>query len=139
MRPDSYDVSRCSSIISSDEPMTKVLIIDDQPVFRSQLKKLLSYAKMTIVGEAKDIPTAVDLVRKTRPDIAFIDVMLPGENGLEGTRILKKIHKKMRVILVSAHHDSADLYAKSAREIGAEAFIPKDELDLDMIKKFGFQ
>ncbi len=116
--------------------MIRVLIIDDQPAFRRQLRTLLTFAGMTVVGEAGDISTAEKIAKDLQPDIAVIDVMLPGENGLSGTKKLKKLVDHLRVFLISAHHDSADLFMKSAEEIGAEAFIPKDELDLDLVKKW---
>jgi two-component system, OmpR family, response regulator len=116
--------------------MIKVLIIDDQPTFRRQLSTLLSYAGMTVIGEASDISTAEKIAKETQPDIAVIDVMLPGENGLSGTKKLKALVDHLRVFLISAHHDSADLFMKSAEDIGAEAFISKDELDLDLVKRW---
>jgi len=116
--------------------MTRVLIVDDQPSFRRHLRQLLSHAGLTVVGEAGDIPEAKKLVRDLRPDIAIVDVMLPGESGVDGTPQLKVLAPKMRVILVSAHHDSAQVLQQSAREAGAEAFVPKDDLDLDIVRKW---
>jgi two-component system nitrate/nitrite response regulator NarL len=118
------------------EPMTRVLIVDDQPSFRRHLRQLLSHAGLTVVGEAGDIPAAKELVRELKPDIAIVDVMLPGESGVAGISKLKALAENLRVILVSAHHDSAQLFQKSAQESGAEAFIPKDELDLDLVRKW---
>ena len=116
--------------------MTRVLIVDDQPSFRHHLRQLLSHAGLTVVGEAGDIPVAAELVRDLKPDIAIIDVMLPGESGVEGTPQLKALVPNMRVILVSAHHDSAQVLQKSAEEVGAEAFVTKDDLDLDVVRKW---
>ena len=76
------------------------------------------------------------MVRDLKPDIAIVDVMLPGESGVEGTPQLKALVPNMRVILVSAHHDSAQVLQKSAEEVGAEAFITKDDLDLDLVRKW---
>ena len=59
--------------------MTRVLIVDDQPVFRRQLRLLLTHAGLTVVGEAGDVPSAENLVQKLRPDLAVVDVMLPGQ------------------------------------------------------------
>ena len=118
------------------EPMTRVLIVDDQLSFRRHLRQLLTHAGLTVVGEAGDIPEAKELVQNLKPDIAIVDVMLPGESGVEGTPRLKALFPKMRVILVSAHHDSAQVLQRSAKEAGAEAFIPKDDLDLDVVKKW---
>ena len=110
--------------------MTRVLIVDDQPTFHRQLRRLLSLAGLEVVGEATDIPTAERLVKTTQPDLAVVDIMLPGINGLEGTRLLKRILPSLRVFLVSAYADQASVYTASAREVGAEAFLAKDEIDL---------
>ncbi len=116
--------------------MNRVLIVDDQPSFRRQLRQLLSFAGFSVIGESGDISTALKLTREFQPDLAVIDVMLPGENGMVGARKLRRIKKDLRVILVSAHHDSAELLSNSAKNTGAEAFIPKDELDLNVVKKW---
>lgn len=113
--------------------MTRVLIVDDQPSFRYHLRKLLSHAGLEVAGEAGDISMALKLVGDLQPELAIVDVMLPGESGVEGTVRLKALAGNLRVILVSAHHDNAQLLRKVAEEVGAEAFIPKDELDLEVV------
>ena len=114
--------------------MTRVLIVDDQPTFRRQLRQLLTYAGLEVVDEAGDIPEAECLVRKLRPDLAVVDVELPGINGLEGAPRLKAIAPQLRVILVSAYRDRAEVFRTAATEADAEAFIPKDELDLPTVQ-----
>jgi len=114
--------------------MTHVLIVDDQPAFRRALGQLLTRAGLVVVGEAGTILEAEELVRAIRPDLAVVDVMLPGINGLEGTPRLKALAPDLRVILVSAHRDRADQFQAVAAEVGAEAFIPKDDLDLSVVR-----
>jgi DNA-binding NarL/FixJ family response regulator len=114
--------------------MTRVLIVDDQLTFLRQLHQLLSLAGLEVVGEASDIPTAEELAQSLQPDLAVVDIMLPGINGLEGTRRLKLILPDLRVFLVSAYADQASVYAASAREVGAEAFLSKDEIDLQTVQ-----
>ncbi len=113
--------------------MTRVLIVDDQPAFRRQLRRLLAYAGLTVVGEAGDIPEAEAQVRALQPDLAVVDVMLPGVNGLEGTPRLKALAPALRVFLVSAYRDRAELFRTAAQEAGAEAFIAKDDLDMNVV------
>jgi DNA-binding NarL/FixJ family response regulator len=113
-----------------------VLIVDDQASFRRHLRQLLTHAGLTVVGEAGDVPEARELTRDLQPDLAVVDVSLPGENGLSGTPQLRALAPKMRVILVSAQNDSGQMLEKSAIEAGAEAFIPKDNLELEVVKKW---
>jgi DNA-binding NarL/FixJ family response regulator len=82
------------------------------------------------------IPAAEILLRDLdeKPEIAIVDVMLPEINGLEGTPRLKLICPSMRVYLVSAYRDQAQIFQAAAIKVGAEAFIPKDELDLETIQ-----
>ena len=114
--------------------MLRVLIVDDQPAFRQHLRRLLTYAGLTVVGEARDISEAEKLVEAAQPDLAVVDVMLPDVSGLEGVPRLKAPRPALRVILISAYHDSARVFCTAAEEAGAEAFIPKDELDLDVVR-----
>ncbi len=116
--------------------MTRVIIVDDQPTFRRQLRQLLTHAGLTVVGEADDIPTAKELVQEHQPDIAVVDVMLPGTSGVEGTPQLKELAANLKVILVSAYHDRAQVFHTSARQVGAEGFITKDSLDLDVVRSW---
>jgi DNA-binding NarL/FixJ family response regulator len=91
---------------------------------------------MDVTAEAGDIPAAQKLVAELQPDIAIVDVMLPEISGLEGTPLLKAIDPDLKVILVSAYHDRAQIFQTSATEVGAEAFIPKDELDLTTVRSW---
>jgi two-component system invasion response regulator UvrY len=115
---------------------TRVLIVDDQFSFRRHLRQLLTHAGLTVVGEAGDVPEAKELARDLQPDLAVVDVSLPGESGVSGTPQLMALAPKMRVILVSAHQDHAHVLQKSAAEAGAEAFISKDDLELEVVRKW---
>ena len=117
--------------------MTRVLIVDDKSAFRRHLRRLLERAGLTVVGEAGDISEAEALLRSLQPDLAVVDVMLPGVNGIEGTPRLKGLNPDLRVILVSAYLDQAELFQKAAARVGAETFIAKDELDLNVVRAWG--
>ena len=60
---------------------TRVLIVDDHEVFRDGLKSLLTSRRIEVVGEASDGRQALRLARKVEPDIAILDIGLPGLNG----------------------------------------------------------
>ncbi len=112
----------------------RVLIVDNQPTFRRQLRALLDHAGLNVVGEADDIPDAERQTRLLQPELAIVDVVLPGINGLEGTRRLKALSPALRVILVSAYTDRAEVFQRAALDAGAETFIPKDDLDPNVVR-----
>ena len=114
--------------------MNRVLIVDDRLSFRRQLRRLLAHAGLSVVGEAGDIQEAKALAQALQPDLAVVDVMLPGLNGLEGTPCLKALVPDLRVILISAHCDQADIFRTAAESVGAEAFIVKDDLSLEVVR-----
>ncbi len=114
--------------------MTRVLIVDDQKSFCKQLRRLLVRAGLDVVGEANTIADAEEMLRTLQPDLAVVDVMMPEVNGIEGTQRLKTLAPRLRVILVSAHRDRADIFYSAAKEVGAEAFIPKDDLDIKTVQ-----
>ncbi|MBI5028978.1 MAG: response regulator transcription factor [Chloroflexi bacterium] len=114
--------------------MTRVLIVDDQPDFRCQLRQMLTLAGLVVVGEAGDIAEAELLAQQEQPDMAIVDVVMPNVNGLDGTRRLKSLLPQLKVILVSAYLDRAHVFRSAAREAGAETFVPKDELDLELLR-----
>lgn len=113
--------------------MTRVLIVDDQPSFRRQLCALLRHVGIDDIGEANDIPEAEAKLRAASFDLAIVDVMLPGISGLEGVPRLKKILPNLRVIVISAYRDRVEIFRTAAQAAGAEAFIPKDDLDLQAV------
>ncbi len=116
--------------------MTTVLIVDDQPSFRATLRKLLTQAGLAVVGEACDVPEAEAQVQALHPDLAIVDIMLPGANGFEGTRRIKALVPEIRVILVSAFGNYAQNLRNAAVEAGAEKFVLKDDLELCLVKEW---
>ena len=116
--------------------MTRVLIVDDEPAFRGHLHRLLAHAGLSVVGEAGNILEAEQLVAAFQPDLAVVDLILPGVNGVEGIAQMKALYPSLRAILISAHRNEADLLRTAAEEAGAEAFVPKDELDLSVVEKW---
>ncbi len=112
----------------------KVLIVDDRSAFRRRLRQLLELAGWSVVGEAGDIPTAEELVQNLRPDVALVDVFLPGVNGFDGAVRLKASMKSLRVYLISSYANQTHQVETLARSSGAEAFVLKDDLNLELIR-----
>jgi DNA-binding NarL/FixJ family response regulator len=128
----------CARVSQHDTPSSplRVIIVDDQTAFRHILRNLLERAGWTVVAEAGDIREAEPLVQALQPDIALVDIMLPGLNGIEGAPRLKAVAKDMKIYLISGYTNQAQLFSEQAATAGAEAFILKDDLDLELIQSW---
>lgn len=102
-----------------------ILLADDHPIIRQGLLRLLeAEPDLKVVGEASDGLQAVQLAEKLRPNILVIDMMMPGLNGLEVLRQVKKRSANTLNIVLSMQ--SADAYVVAALKCGASGYILKD-------------
>jgi DNA-binding NarL/FixJ family response regulator len=124
---------------AGEGPVIRVLVVDDQPAFRRQLCRLLTRAGLGVVGGAGTIAEAEGHVEALKPDLALVDLMLPGVHGMEGIARLKALRPELRVIVVSVLQTHADLLRAATRDAGAEDFFPKDELSVRLLKSLGWK
>ncbi len=113
--------------------MIRVVLVDDQAVVRAGFRVLLEDAgDLEVVGEAASGPEAVDVVRRTRPDVVCMDVRMPGGDGLAATRrIVTERHGDLPAVLVVTTFDLDD-YVFGALEAGASGFVLKDTDPADL-------
>ncbi len=105
-------------------PVTLILA-DDHPIVRQGLRHLLEKeADFRIIGEAGDGVEAIRLVERMEPDILLVDMMMPGLNGLEVLRQIKKLSPGTRTIVLSMQ--SADAYVVEALKNGAAGYVLKE-------------
>ncbi|MDW8058553.1 MAG: response regulator transcription factor [Thermomicrobium sp.] len=110
---------------SGQRKAIRVLIVDDHPLFRYALRQLLEReGTFAVVGEAASAHEAVQQADIHRPEVALIDLRLPGINGLHVARLLKRQHPKLSVVLLSADQD--EQWLLGALQVGASAFLAKD-------------
>lgn len=113
---------------TSEETSVKrrVLIVDDHPVFRHGIMALINAeADLEVCGEASSSPTALDAMRTLKPDIALLDISLPGTNGIELIKLMKAEYPKLPLLMLSMHDES--LYALRALKAGALGYVMKAE------------
>lgn len=102
----------------------RVVIADDEPVIRSALADLIaSDEAFRVVGTAEDAETAIRLVREHRPDIAVVDVKMPGGGGERAAREIRTVSPATRVIAVSAHDDRTSVL--EMLRAGASGYVVK--------------
>src|SRR4051794_25503990 len=97
---------------------TRVLIVDDHAVVRSGLHLLLDAEEdIEVVGEAGDVRTAVFETREQMPDVILMDVVMPGQSGIEGVPLVLKEAPGAKVLILSMQDDPR--YVREAFAAGA--------------------
>jgi DNA-binding NarL/FixJ family response regulator len=103
---------------------TRVAIVDDHALVRAGLRTELSRAGFEIAGEAGDGPEGLALIAVEHPDVAVVDVALPGFDGIELTKRIKAEYKQTRIVILTMHEMERDVAAAVAA--GADAYCVKN-------------
>jgi DNA-binding NarL/FixJ family response regulator len=105
----------------------RIVIVDDHPLFRKGLEQLINSSKdgFAVCGEASNAAEAMAVIRKIKPDLAIVDLSLPGANGIELIKNIRAEFPKLPVLVVSMHDES--LYATRALKAGAQGYVMKQE------------
>jgi len=116
-----------------DLPQAKrIVIVDDHPLFRKGLEQLInSENSFAICGEAGNAAEAMEVIRKLNPDLAIVDLSLPGANGIELIKNIRAEFSRLPVLVLSMHDES--LYALRALRAGAEGYVMKHEAMANVI------
>jgi len=113
-------------------PQKKILIVEDHPLFRGMLVQLIRQELgMTVCGEADNIKNALRLIEQTQPDVAIVDLTLPGSGGLELIKALKARKLELPVLVLSMHAEK--LYAERVLRAGARGYISKQESPSEVV------
>ncbi len=103
----------------------RILVVDDQNVVREGMVAILSLQPdMEVVGEAEDGIQAVQIARKTKPDVILLDMVMPHQDGLATIPKLKDISSNFRILVLSSFAESSRVY--QAIKIGALGYMLKD-------------
>lgn len=98
----------------------RILIAEDEPLIRRDLKELLEELGHTVVAAASDGRAAAALVEQHKPDVVILDIVMPHKDGLE---LARELSSEYPVIMLTAH-SSPDL-VRSARDAGVMAYLTK--------------
>jgi len=113
--------------------MSRVLIVDDHAFIRRGVQAILhSHPEWEFSGEASNGPEAIRLVGELKPQIIIMDVSMPGMNGIEATRLIRKSHPRVKVILLTLHN-SPELI-RSALAAGASGYLLKTDAERELLR-----
>jgi two-component system response regulator NreC len=111
----------------------RVLIVDDHAVVRAGLRMLIDAEQdMETIGEAGNVREALFEARASKPDLVLMDVVMPGESGLEG--IPKLLHEQadLKVLVLSMQDDPR--YVREAFAAGAAGYVLKEAADAEVVQ-----
>ena len=114
-----------AATVGSTTRTARVLIADDQTLFRSGLARLLDGDdRVTVVGEAVDGLEAVKLAAALKPDVVLMDIKMPNIDGIEATRRIVAESPKSKVLMLTTFE--ADNHVIQALKAGASGYVLKD-------------
>jgi len=103
----------------------RVAIVEDHTLMREGLAQLVnSQPDMTVIVEAGDAASGLSGILQAQPDLALVDITLPGRNGLELVKDVVAQMPKLPILVVSMHDET--LYAERALKAGAKGYLMKD-------------
>lgn len=104
----------------------KILIVDDHPILRKGLAMVINQEQdLVVAGEAENAQAALKMIDSVNPDLAIVDLSLPGIDGIELIKTMKLKYKDLPSLVVSMHDES--IYAERALRAGARGYIMKQE------------
>ncbi|MBK1687225.1 response regulator [Rubrivivax gelatinosus] len=103
--------------------MTRVMLVDDHALVRMGFRMLLANAGVEVVGECDSGEEACSVVPRLRPDVVVMDLAMPGMGGLDAVRRLLAQDPKLRILVLSAHEDTA--HPQRVLRAGALGYLSK--------------
>ena len=117
--------------------MIRLILADDEPVILRGIKKLVDWERMgiSVVGEYEDGRSAMEGILGLKPDIALLDINMPGMDGIEILKNIRRLELGTKVIFVSGFQDFE--YARNALTYGAVEYLLKPVILEELIHAIG--
>jgi DNA-binding NarL/FixJ family response regulator len=120
-------------VIRQPGAAVRVLIADDQTHFREGLRFVLgdSGGRIEVVGEAADGDAAIEQAQRLHPDVALLDVRMPGTDGLRAARAIRESVPSVRILMLTMSDDPDDIAL--ATKAGAAGYLLKERTNEELI------
>jgi DNA-binding NarL/FixJ family response regulator len=113
--------------------MPRVLVVDDHAFIRRGVQTILHpFPEWELCGEADNGNDAIRLTQELKPEVIIMDLSMPGLNGIEATRAIRKTHPDVKIVLLTLH-ESAEL-VRSAFRAGARGYLLKTDAEQELVK-----
>jgi DNA-binding NarL/FixJ family response regulator len=111
----------------------RVLIVDDHAFIRRGVQTILhAFPEWEFCGEAENGKEAIRLADELKPEVIIMDVSMPGLNGIEATRAIRKAQPGVKIVLLTLH-ESGELL-RSAFRAGARGYLLKTDAEQELVK-----
>jgi two-component system response regulator NreC len=122
-----------SSVPPQARGKIRVLLADDHAIVRQGVKMILSNEPdIEVVGEADDGLQAVEMAKRLKPDVAVLDISMPGINGIEATRQIRAALPNVHVLALTMHAD--DTYVFQLLKAGGSGYVLKRAAATDLVQ-----
>jgi len=113
---------------------TKILVADDHEIVLEGIRTLIgrSGRDWEICGEARDGGEALEMAKALKPDVVVLDITMPGMNGLEAARRIRKLQSGCRILMFTMHESGR--LGLEVREAGAHGYVLKSQAARDLIR-----
>lgn len=131
---DGQRLARNNAVVGgAGERAIRVAIADDHAIVREGLLLILRAEEgIEVVGEAKDVDGAVELVSATQPDVLLLDLNLGAESGLDALPRLREVAPSTAVLVLTMQKDA--LHARHALDAGAAGYVVKDSATRELVR-----
>jgi two-component system, NarL family, response regulator NreC len=110
----------------------RVLVVDDHAILRAGLRRVLDAEDdIEVVGEAESAERAIFEALSAKPDVAVLDVVMPGKSGIDATPELLQAVPTMKILVLSMQDDPR--YVRAAFEAGASGYVLKEAADTEVV------
>ena len=104
--------------------LNRVVVVDDHSLFLDGITGLLESAGYSIIGQAVEGETAMQIIQKSKPDLVLLDILMPGMNGIEVLKKIKSFNPEIRVVMLTMSTREDDFL--EAINAGADGYLLKD-------------